>query len=229
MSGFFKKLFFKEERSLIKLIVFDFDGTIADTRDLIVRIISSHLGKFNISLTKNLLLSLGDTPLESFVSIAGLKKDFVKSVSRAIIEDFISEYRKIKPCKNLDYIKSVSVRKIIVSNNSTEFIKKSLNLLNANFFDSVYGADHFTDKVHAIAKLLQKYHLDPEEIIYVGDKNIDVGIARAVGCYSVIVSNKSSWSSRAAVAAEKPDYLIRDLGKINDVLDSINMSQFSPV
>ncbi len=229
MSAFFKSLFSSREEPGIRLIVFDFDGTLADTRKLLLDIIKKHIANFNISLTEHLLEVFGNAPLRDYLSITGIRNDLVKGVAKSIEEDFISEYRNISPCKNFTTIKEIKTRKIIVSNNFTEFIEKTLNFWRANFFDSVFGADEFLDKVHAIRNACGKYGVSPEEVIYVGDKDIDVDIARNVGCYSVIVSNKSSWSPRKSVLLKEPDYVIKDLGTLLEVVKLINSAQISRI
>jgi len=229
MSSFFKRMFSLRERPGIRLIIFDFDGTLADTKELLLRIVSKHLAKFNISMTKNLIISFGNAPLVDFVSTSGLRKDFVRSVSASINDDFLSEYEKIKPCKGLLSLKKLAIRKTIVSNNITPFIERTLGYLHADFFDAIYGSDRFKDKVHAINSLCRKYRISPNEVVYVADKAIDVKIARDAGCYCVIVSNKSSWSKHTEIVKEKPDYLIGSLGKLPRVIERINMEQFSVV
>ena len=229
MANFFKRMFSLREQPGVRLIVFDFDGTLADTKELLLRIVSKHLAKFNISMTKNLIISFGNAPLVDFVSTSGMRKDFVRSVSASINGDFISEHKNVKPCHGLLSVKDIPVKKVIVSNNLTAFIEKTLRYLQADFFDEIYGADRFANKVKAIKSLCRKYRVSPDEVVYVADKKIDVNIARAVGCYSVIVSNKSSWSTHAEVAREKPDYLIGSLRKLPIVIERINMEQFSTV
>ena len=227
--GFFKRIFYKREMPGIRLLVFDFDGTIADTRGLLLKIVSRHLAKFNISLTKNLIIKFGNAPLVDYLSLAGLRRDLIQSISTAIVADFIAEHHAIKPCKNLMAIRNIEIPKVIVSHNITSFIEKTLNFLHANFFERIYGADRFVNKIQAIRSLCRKYHVAPSEVIYIGDKNVDVRVARGVGCYSVIISGKSAWSPRAAVAKEHPDYILTDLGKLPGVLAQINAEQFPAV
>ena len=229
MSSFFKSIFSSRENPGIRLVVFDFDGTLADTRKLIREIIAKHLGKFNISLTGHLIHILGNAPLHDYISLVGIRKDLVKIVTESIEHDFITEYRRIKTCKNFSAVKDIKVRKIIVSNNSTEFIEKTLHFWRANFFEGVLGADHFSDKAHAIKHLCKKYSLSPNELVYVGDKDVDVDVARRVGCYSVVVSNKTSWSSHKEIAEKKPDYIVKDLGSLPEVIKIINSAELSSV
>ncbi len=229
MSYLFRRLISGREEPGIRLIVFDFDGTLADTRELLLRIVSKHLLSFEISLTKNMVKFFGNVPLWDYVSLAGVPSKLVRSVHSAIVDDFMEEYHKIKPCKNLMTLKSLNIRKVIVSNNQTSFIEKSLDFLKANFFEGVYGADKFENKVIMIDSLHRKYGLLPEEIIYVGDKDVDVDVARDVGCYSVIIAGKSAWSSRADILKKKPDYALTDLGKLSEVIAQLNAEQLPAI
>ena len=229
MSSLFKRVTLDKEYSGIKLIVFDFDGTLADTRELLLRIIKKHLFTFEIYLTKDSLRFFGNTPLENYLTLTGLPSDIVRNVSDAIIEDFTKEHHKIKPCKNLLSVKKIELKKVIVSNNVTSFIKKSLEFLRVKFFDEVYGADKFNNKISMIKRLAKKYSLSPSEIVYVGDKDIDADVSRGVGCYGVIISRKSSWSKRRDILKKRPDYIISDLGKLSYILDQIDSKQLSTV
>ncbi|MEK6894654.1 MAG: HAD hydrolase-like protein [Nanoarchaeota archaeon] len=231
MSYLFRRIISSREEPGIKLIVFDFDGTLADTRELMLRIIKKHLIAFEISLTKDLIAFFGNTPLDHYLKLVGLPSDLVRSVCVGIHDDFSKEYHKIKPCKNLMTVKNIKTKKVILTNNVTFFVEKALNFLNANFFDGVYGSDKFSpnNKVWMIDKLRKKYGLSRNEIVYVGDKDVDVDVARAAGVYSTIVSNKSSWSPRKAVLIKKPDYLLTDLSKVSNVIGQINSEQLSSI
>lgn len=230
MSYFFKRLTSSREYPGIKLIIFDFDGTLADTRELFLRIIQKHLLAFGVSLSKDLLRFFGNTPLEHYISMTGIPQDLVRSACVGIHDDFMKEYHHIKPCKNLMSIKELDVKKVIVSNNVTFFIEKALNFLKANFFDGVYGADKYKDgKAKMIMRLLRHYGVSPSEAMYVGDKDIDVDIARGAGVYSSIISNKSSWSPRKEVIKKKPDYLLTDLSKLLPVIRQLNSEQLAAV
>lgn len=227
MSYLFRRILSDREYPGIKLIVFDFDGTLADTRKLFLKIIKKHLVSFEISLSKNLLKFFGNTPLEQYLELIGIPQKLTREVYSGIISDFKEESHKIRPCKGFIYVKNIDTKKVIVSNNVTSFIEKSLNYLHANFFDGVYGADLFKNKVWMINKLCKKYKLSKSEVVYVGDKDVDVDVARGVGCYSVIISNKSSWSLRKDVLKKNPDYLLRDLSKLNEVINKINSEQLN--
>ncbi len=80
-----------------------------------------------------------------------------------------------------------------------------------------------------IDKLRRKYNLSRSEIMYIGDKDIDVDVARGAGVYSTVIANKSSWSPRKAIAQKKPDYLLTDLSKVIEVIRKIDSEELSSV
>ena len=231
MSSLFKRIMSKREEPGVELIVFDFDGTLVDSRELLLRIVRRHLLAFEVSLTKDLLRFFGNTPLDHYLSLTGLPREMVISVAQGINADFVKEHNRIKPCKNFRNIKDLMVRKVIVSNNDTSFIEKSLNFLGADYFEGVYGADCFLphDKVWMIEKLRKKYGLDAQEIVYVGDKDIDVDVARNIGCFSAIITGKAAWSPRKSIIKKKPDYVLRDLSQLAGVLREINMEELAAI
>lgn len=231
MSYLFRRIISDRDEPGIKLIVFDFDGTLADTRELMLRIIKKHLVAFEISLTKDLIRFFGNTPLDHYLTMTGLPSDLVRSVCAGIHDDFSKEYHKIKPCKNLMTVKNLKVKKVIVTNNVTFFVEKALNFLNANFFDGIYGSDKFNSngKPWMIDKIRKKYGFKTNEVMYVGDKDIDVDVARAAGVYSTVVASRTSWSPRKAIALKKPDYLLTDLSKVSEIVRQINSEQLSAV
>ena len=207
---------------MIKVVVFDFDGTLANTRELVLKIIKRHFGNFNYKVSKKVWATLGDDSLEGFISSSGIKKELVNLLAKLIKRDFLKEHKEITGCSNLKKIKRIKQRKIVVSNNTERFINESLGFLKVDFFDEVYGANNFKNKEHCLNKILRKYKLKPEEMVYVGDRPVDVRVAKKVGCFSVVVSNRCSWSNRENLLKEEPDVIVGDLGKLKRVVKKLN-------
>ena len=74
MSSLFKRIMSKREEPGVELIIFDFDGTLVDSRELLLRIVRRHLLAFEVSLTKDLLRFFGNTPLDHYLSLTGLPR-----------------------------------------------------------------------------------------------------------------------------------------------------------
>jgi len=207
---------------MIKVVVFDFDGTLANTRELVLKIIKRHYGNFNYKLSKKVWATLGDDSLEGFIENSGIKKELVNLLAKLIKRDFLKEHKEITGCKNLKKLKRLRQRKIVVSNNTKGFINESLKFLRIDFFEEVYGANNFKDKEHCLRKILRKHKLKPMEMVYVGDRPVDVKVAKKVGCFSVVVSNRCSWSNRNSLLKEWPDIIVGDLGELKKVVKKLN-------
>ena len=133
---------------MIKLIVFDFDGTLVDTKKVVVDTIRKVFKKHGYKVPKNLksISKLGDS------SIKGTFKPFIKNkknldkISRDFIYEKTKAHRKIKLCKGAKTLGKIKKKKIIVSNSVTSFIRTVLKSKRTNFFSVVYGADKFSSK-----------------------------------------------------------------------------------
>ncbi len=202
-----------------KLLIFDFDGTIADTKSLYYKAIYNELkilgykyrdiGKvidLGISL-KNVLKKFGF----SFITSWFLHRKIMKNVKKYANE--------VKKCKDADSIKEIGTDKLLVSNSLKEFIMPILRHFKLqNNFKEIYGAEDFTDKAGFIRNYLKENKIKKENCYYIGDRAADVKTARKAGCRSVIVSGKCAWNSRKEILKEKPDFLIADLKELKRIV-----------
>lgn len=205
---------------MIKLIIFDFDGTVANTWKVVEDALKEGLGKYGYNLTKKLLNVLGNFPIEETLEIIIKNNKRIKEISLDFVAKKEKNFKKVKRVKNLEALKRIKVKKIILSNNVTLFIRKVLDNLKIDFFDEVYGADKFDNKLNKFREIIKKRKLKPREIMYVGDKPIDVKLARKIGCVSVAVSQKESWSSREELLNSEPDFIISDLKELKNIVEN---------
>ena len=202
-----------------KILIFDFDGTIVDSKQAYYHAMNKHLNilgfnKKEISGAIGIGLSMNETLKK--LGFSFISRFFLK---RKIMTDVLRKANEIKKCKDVDAIKKIRVRKILVSNSLKEFIIPVLKHLELRKeFDEVYGADDFTNKAEFVRGYLRKNKINPKNCFYVGDRIADVKLAREVGCKSVIISGKCSWDSRKEILAYKPDFLLFDLCDLGRVL-----------
>jgi len=206
---------------MIKLIVFDFDGTLTDNQKLIFNIIKKGVNKAGYKMPKNYLYEMGNMPLLAHLHKIGIKND-ASSIANEIKTNFIKESWKVKPVKNIRSLKEIKKRKVILTNNDERYVRTILRRFKVDFFHEIHGGGKALDKFGHLKLLLKKKKVKAKEVVYVGDKNHDADVARKVGCISVVISTKASWSPRKDILESKPDFVINDLSKLKGIIDKLD-------
>jgi len=217
---------------MIKLIVLDFDGTIADTRKVVEKSIKSSLEKWGFKVNEKFLKALGNAPLKQILPLVidrTMMRKFLDEKIHLIAKDFMEGESKyaggIKLAAHLKLLEGMKERKVIMSNNVSSFIEEVLSNFKIKFFDGIYGADKWKNKIDAFKSIMRRYNVKSNEIVYIGDRPVDVKVAREVGCVSVAISSKISWSSRKDLLDAGPDYLISDLKDLKKIIGKINQKK----
>ena len=208
----------------IKLIIFDFDGTLADTRQLIVETM------------QQTIQALGLTPCtdEQCTSMIGLplKQAFTELIpmSDEMGDRCVDTYRQIFNEKNASYVIPTFPHVIdtlfrlsekgyvltIASSRSRNSLLDFIHTMHLEeIFSYILGAD---DVVHAkphpepVLRTLESFNCSPEEALVVGDMKYDIEMGRRAGTRTcgVTYGNGSPQDLREASA----DFMIDDFKKI---------------
>jgi len=203
---------------MIKLLIFDFDGTLVNTKKLYYNSIYKHLKENGIYISKekfhNELLGL---KLHDILIKLKIRKN-LKEIKDKVHADVFSNIKKIKISKDINCIRNIKIKKIIVSNTITKHVISILRKNKINFFQEIYGGDKFKDKISFIKNYMKKKKLKKNEIAYIGDMIKDIEIARKVGIISISISHDISWNSRKELLKANPDYIITNLKEINKII-----------
>ena len=205
----------------IKLVVFDFDGTLVDTRKILLGIVKKNVEKRGFKLDKKFVKDFGNVPLRKAMKFIVKNKKTLSLIIEDIAKDFIEHAKDVHPCKNLKNLKNLTQEKIILSNSASDFIEIALEKLDIDFFSEVHGADTFDTKFDELEKIIERKKLEVDEVIYVGDRPVDIKLARKVGCKVVVVSNKSSWSTKEDLLENDPNFIIGDLKELKKLIRTL--------
>ena len=174
-----------------KLLVFDFDGTIADTKNLYVDAIH----RFTCSLGYDFSLLQVEKNLGPKLGISlgnlGVKEEDVPELREKIHKYIVSKETKIKICSDAKQGLETLHQKyktVLLTNSIRLFVEKILKKYKLKrSFDKLMYSENFITKEDAFRKLAKDYKIKMKEILYVADKTNDVQIARKVGCRIAIV------------------------------------------
>lgn len=193
------------------VIVFDFDGTIADSFGTVIKI----LGELsNDPALKNIV------PREQMEQLRneGIRKLIKKRsiVSMAQLPFWVKRFRQelnnklstINPIKDVpEVINSLKNKyKIaIISSNAKENIENFLKN-NGIKFDYIYSGSSIFGKSRVINTFLKKEKINRKNIIYIGDEDRDIEAAHKSHIFSIAVS--WGYNSEKVLIKARPDILI---------------------
>lgn len=193
-------------------VIFDFDGTIADTMGSIEKITNKLSDKFNFKKIKKAdLEELKNKETKEIFKSLGIplvQLPFVFKEVRKVLYNEIDEIKPIKEIKEaLLQIKKNNYGLGILTSSPLKTVEKFLKVNKFDFFDFVYSEENLFKKDQKLEKLLKKKNLNPQKVFYVGDETRDIVAAKKVGVKAVAVN--WGFNSEKILEAQKPDYLIK--------------------
>lgn len=211
---------------MIKAVLFDFDGTLADTNALIVRTFTETFSALltDRTLTETEILdcigpTLEQTGEKYFPGNSTQFVDAYRELNAKYHDEMIKIYPGVK--KMLEALQEKGLKLAIVSSKKRDFVVRGLKQLDLfHFFDYLIGGDEVKNpKPHSepIDQALAHYGLLPENCLMVGDNAHDIECAQAAGVKSVAVG----WALRGADYLKQfhPDYIVHDAMEIVEIAD----------
>jgi len=212
---------------MIKLVIFDLDGTLVNAYKAVSQ---------SVNYTLNSLGFAGRSDLEIKRSVGGGdRKLMVHFVGEGLADRAIAVYRphhtqalKVKGAvkllpgslETLKYLKAQGYKTAIASNRPTKFTRIILKVLGIMpFFDVVLCADR-VEKPKPDPEILwdiaSRLKIDRKEVLYIGDMTIDVNCARRAGVRMAAVATGSS--SKKELKDLKPWRIISKINQLKAIL-----------
>lgn len=195
-----------------KTILFDFDGTLAETMMLIHQVFNSLSGVYGYRhLPEDEVEQARHLTVREFIDHIGIplwKVPIIAIHARRKMHDSMDQ---IQPPKGLVDVltqihQSGEYIMDILTSNRRKNVMTFLSRHRINWFDEVESTHAILSKRKRVEKYIRQKGLNPEELYYVGDTTIDVESARHAGAKTVAVS----WglNTPEALAKVNPDFLV---------------------
>ena len=194
----------------MKTLIFDFDGTLADSFELVVDIAYGITGIPKLSDEK--VAELRRLPLMKARKALGIPLTQIPRIvflGRKAMQERIGEVLPFPGIREvLDQLKEEGYHMLVMSSNSEGNVRHFLRTHDLeHYFDGVYGGIGVFDKAGAIKRVMKRNHLNKAESYYIGDEVRDAVSAQKVGIHAVSVS--WGYQAREALEEHKP-YAIAD-------------------
>lgn len=200
-----------------KVLLFDYDGTILDSLDVVWRGFVYAAKKEGIKEVSKVEFSLFylNNVYDSFLK-AGVKKERLTIFVDEMGEIYKKEEKTMKLFPNMKKIIKELAEKsdiYVISSNMTSSIEGSIKTHKLEGIKEVLGGDKGLSKVDKINKIKEKY---PEsEIYYIGDTKGDMIEAEKAGIRSVAVT--WGYHKKELLETAEPDYVLEKTVALLDV------------
>lgn len=193
-----------------KVILFDFDGTIADSFDNFLEIVRVLSDKHNLP-------KLSDTEMEELRSedarsiLKKLKIPFYKipQLGRDMKTLQAESLTKIQVFKDLPAVlhdlKNEGYKLGIVTSNGEENVRNFLKNNDIDIFEFIQSDSSLFGKDRVIKKVLSQRGYTRDEAIYIGDEIRDIQACKSAGVRIIAVT--WGFNSKAGLEKNNPDFL----------------------
>lgn len=218
---------------MLKLLIFDLDGTLLDTiqditnsvnyavepfgiKPFPVETIKSMVGSGISRLIESLLSQHTKDSNALFISKEKAVSRFIKHYSEHLLDNTMPYPEVKETLSKLDNFK-----KAVISNKRESLSKNALEgsgLLK--FFDAVLGSDSIPERKPSpvpVFELLRRFNVSNNEAVVIGDSNFDIEAGRAAGVKTIAVT----YGYRSREILKDADFMIDDFGALLTLLPKI--------
>lgn len=222
---------------MIKLIAFDWNGTLLSDANTVVRADRQVLRFFNlpaISLTK-FRQSFHIPIIEYWGKIGFTSENFKKNAAKIdaqfqkAYEPLANKCRTRGGTKNvLAWLKKNGINSTIYSNHTKPNIERQLHRLKiGKLIDCVLARElgdishmHARGKEQKLVDYIKSLKLKPREVVSVGDTEEEIEIGKKHGFHTVAITGGYNTTSR--LKKHRPDFLIHNMLELKKIVQKLN-------
>ncbi len=195
-----------------RIVIFDFDGTLADSLENIWRVSNKVAVRFGRE-------PFSQEQIDAFQDLSA--SEVIKSLKIPLLKlplviwrfkkELQKEFDRVQPFADMQqvliHLKKRGIILGIVTSNSKSNVEKFIKKLGWDeYFDFVSSTGKLGGKAKLLRHIIKRKKYDPMNVSYVGDEARDISAAKMINIRSVAVS--WGFNSKRLLASLKPDFLI---------------------
>ncbi|MCK9255380.1 MAG: HAD hydrolase-like protein [Bacteroidales bacterium] len=205
-------------KELKKTVIFDFDGTLADTLEVMLAIFNRIAPEYKCKQVefsekeKYLGLSIPELLKEVNVSMLLLPRLALRMKNELTKElHKVSAFPGIE--ESLHNLKEIGYSLGVMSSNSVKNINAFLKR-NSLFelFDFIHSGKNIFGKDKVISRILSKYKIPKDSVVYVGDEHRDIEAVKKINI--PIISVTWGLNSKELLEKHKPNLIISQVSEL---------------
>jgi phosphoglycolate phosphatase len=206
-----------------KVLLFDFDGTIADTRKIAHGILNDMSKEFGFrELPEEHLENARDMGTKEFIRHLGISKWRIPSIAHRGLELLHERMDLVNPIPGIPEVLATlhdrGHRIGILTSNSAANVDAFLKRHDLPYFYFVRTSSKLFGKAREMKKIIRAEGVVPDEILYVGDETRDIEAAKECGLRMAAVT--WGYNSAGALASLNPEHLLKSPSELLGIQSS---------
>lgn len=193
----------------VETVIFDFDGTLANSVDLIFELYNIHADEFGyLPIKRTEFSALRKMGYANAMRLKKIKARKLPKIAMVLSKEMHGKMDVVEPyvgiVDTLNRLKDDGYSIGVLTSNQASLVQEFFNKHSFPEFDFVVSEKTIFGKHKALKRIIKSYGLDKEKVIYVGDEPRDVAASHKVGVRAIGVV----WGLAGEEGFEKnkPDY-----------------------
>lgn len=196
----------------IRLVIFDFDGTLSDSGDWFLSVVDELARKFRFRTVQpdevDMLRNKSSRDVIAFLGISKWKLPLIARHVRRLVGRNAHQIELFPGTPDLlEQIAATGVKIALVTSNAEANVRKILGPEHAARIDCFACGSSLFGKAPKFRRVLKKMGVKPGEVLAVGDETRDIDAAREVGMRAGSVL--WGYAAEELLIAMRPDVLFR--------------------
>lgn len=216
---------------MISTLIFDFDGTIADTFDLAMAIGKKITDSLGVpSLTNEQIIHFRNASIREAVRDLKVPLRKIPGLLMQVRQEIHQHRHEIRPIQGIVEVlrefRTCCELLGIVTSNSEENVSWFLKNYDLDFFDFGTYSSAIFGKASKLRNCINRHNLDKEHILYVGDTIGDIASCRKAGIKVAAVT--WGYNAKEVLEASHPDICVSHPHELLDIVKLVLSKRADP-